>query len=81
MHYCQQAQCVHQFSVGYLTTVRGHFNRDIKVKEEKGVMFPSSFDGKDWDELSFEDQVYGPQNIVDGKIGIVRCKKTKEKTC
>ena len=42
-------------------------------------MLPSSFDGKDWDELSFEEQVYGPQNIVDEKIGIVRCKKTKEK--
>ena len=23
-------------------------------------MLPSSFDGKNWDELSFEEQVYGP---------------------
>ena len=38
----------------------GHFKEDIKVKEEIGVMLPSSFDGKDWDELSFEEQVYGP---------------------
>ena len=38
----------------------GHFKKDIKVKEEIGVMLPSSFDGKDWDELSFEEQVYGP---------------------
>ena len=38
----------------------GHFKKDIKVKEEIGVMLPSSFDGKDWDELSFEEQVHGP---------------------
>jgi hypothetical protein len=38
----------------------GHFKKDIKVKEEIGVMLPSSFDGKDWDELSFEEQVYAP---------------------
>jgi len=31
----------------------GHFKKDIKVKEEIGVMLTSSFDGKDWDELSF----------------------------
>jgi len=37
----------------------GHFKKDIKVKEEIGVMLPSSFDGRDWDELSFEEQVYG----------------------
>ena len=34
--------------------------RIFKVKEEIGVMLPSSFDGKDRDELSFEEQVYGP---------------------
>ena len=38
----------------------GHFKKDIKVKEEIGVMLPPSFDGKDWGELSFEEQVYGP---------------------
>jgi hypothetical protein len=38
----------------------GHFKKDIKVKEEIGVMLPSSFDGKDWNKLSFEEQVYGP---------------------
>ncbi|MDC1382390.1 hypothetical protein N8500_02785 [Candidatus Puniceispirillum sp.] len=38
----------------------GHFKKDIKVKEEIGLMLPSSFDGKDWGELSFEEQVHGP---------------------
>ena len=38
----------------------GHLKKDINVKKEIGVMLPSSFDGKDWDELSFEEQVYGP---------------------
>jgi hypothetical protein len=38
----------------------GHFKKDINVKSEIGVMLPSSFDGKDWDELSFEEQIQGP---------------------
>ena len=38
----------------------GHFKKDIKVKEEIGVMLPSSFGRKDWDELSFEEQAKGP---------------------
>ena len=38
----------------------GHFKKDIKVKEEIGVMLPSSFDGKDWHELTFEEKVHGP---------------------
>ena len=37
----------------------GHFKKDIKVKEEIGAMLSSSFDGKDWDELLSEEQVYG----------------------
>ena len=38
----------------------GHFKKDIRIKEEIGVMLPPSFDGKDWDELSFGEQVHGP---------------------
>ena len=38
----------------------GHFKKDIKVKEEIGVMLPSSFDGMDSDELSAEQIVHGP---------------------
>jgi hypothetical protein len=38
----------------------GHFEKDIRAKEEIGVMLPSSLDGRDWDELSFEEQVHGP---------------------
>ena len=37
-----------------------HFKKDINVKSEIGVMLPSSFDGKNWDDLSFEQQVQGP---------------------
>ena len=37
-----------------------HFKKDINVKAEIGVMLPSSFDGKNWDNLSFEQQVQGP---------------------
>ena len=45
---------------GMRRAFHGHFKKDIKVKEEIGVMLPSSFDGKDWNKLSFEEQVYGP---------------------
>ena len=38
----------------------GHFKKDIKVKEEIGVMLPSSFDGIDNDELTIEQIVHGP---------------------
>ena len=38
----------------------GHFKKDINVKSEIGVMLPSSFDGKDSDELSIEQIVHGP---------------------
>ena len=37
-----------------------HFKKDVNVKSEIGVMLSSSLDGKDWDGLSFEEQVYGP---------------------
>ena len=37
-----------------------HFKKDINVKSEIGVMLPSSFDGTNWDDLSFEQQVQGP---------------------
>ena len=45
---------------GMRRAFHGHFKKDIKVKEEIGVMLPSSFDGKDWNKLSFEEQVCGP---------------------
>jgi hypothetical protein len=38
----------------------GHFKKDIKVKEEIGVMLPSSFDDREWNDLTFEEQVHGP---------------------
>lgn len=38
----------------------GHFKKDIKVKEEIGVMLPSSFDALEWNDLTFEEQVHGP---------------------
>jgi hypothetical protein len=38
----------------------GHFKKDINVKSEIGVMFPSSFDGKEWNDLTFEEQIHGP---------------------
>ena len=41
-------------------SVYGHFKKSIAVKEEIGVMLPSSFDDKEWDELSFQEQVNGP---------------------
>jgi hypothetical protein len=37
----------------------GHFKKDIKVKEEIGVMLPSSFDDREWNDLTFEEQVHG----------------------
>ena len=38
----------------------GHSKKDINVKSEIGVMLPSSFDGKDSDELTIEQIVHGP---------------------
>ena len=38
----------------------GHFKKDIDVKSEIGVMLPSSFDGKEWNDLTFEEQIHGP---------------------
>jgi hypothetical protein len=37
-----------------------HFKKDINVKSEIGVMLPSSFDGKEWDDLTFGEQIHGP---------------------
>ena len=37
-----------------------HFKKDINVKSEIGVMLPSSFDGKEWNDLTFEEQIHGP---------------------
>ena len=38
----------------------GHFKKDINVKSEIGVMLPSSFDGKDSDDLTMEELIHGP---------------------
>ena len=38
----------------------GHFKKDIKVKEEIGVMRLSSFDDREWNDLTFEEQIHGP---------------------
>ncbi len=38
----------------------GHFKKDIKVKEEICVMRPSSFDEREWNDLTFEEQTHGP---------------------
>ena len=38
----------------------GHFKKDINVKSEIGVMLPPSFDGKEWSDLTFEEQIHGP---------------------
>ena len=37
-----------------------HFKKDINLKSEIGVLLPSSFDGKDSDELTIEQIVHGP---------------------
>ena len=38
----------------------GHFKKDINIKSEIGFMLPSSFDGKEWNDLNFEEQIQGP---------------------
>ena len=38
----------------------GHFKKDINVKSEIGVMLPLSFDGKEWSDSTFEEQIHGP---------------------
>ena len=38
----------------------GQFKKDIRVKDEIGVMLPSSFDGREVEDLSFEKQANGP---------------------
>ena len=37
-----------------------HFKMDINIKSEIGFMLPSSFDGKEWNDLNFEEQIQGP---------------------
>ena len=36
------------------------FKKDIKVSKEIGVMLPSSFDDKEFEELTIEEIVDGP---------------------
>ncbi|MDC3234638.1 hypothetical protein OBB02_01175 [Candidatus Puniceispirillum sp.] len=38
----------------------GFFKKDINVKSEIGVMLPSSFDRKEWNDVTFEDQIHRP---------------------
>jgi hypothetical protein len=37
-----------------------HFKKDIKVSEEIGVMLPSSFDDKEFEDLTIEEIADGP---------------------
>ena len=38
----------------------GQFKKDIKIDDKIGIMLPSSFDDKDWNNLSFEERASGP---------------------
>ncbi len=38
----------------------GHFKKDINVKSEIGVMLPSSFAGKERNDLTFQERTHGP---------------------
>ena len=38
----------------------GYFWRDMQIEDKIGVMLPSSFDDKDWNELTFEEKALGP---------------------
>ena len=44
------------------------FKKDIRVDNEIGVMLPSSFDGKDCDELTIEQIVHGPPEYSQWEI-------------
>ena len=46
-----------------------HFKKDINVKSEIGVMPPSSFDGKEWNELNFEGHIQGPSEYSQWEQG------------
>ena len=37
-----------------------HFKMDINIKSDIGFMLPSSFYGKEWNDLTFEEQIHGP---------------------
>ncbi len=37
-----------------------HFKKDIKVSEDIGVMLPSSFYGREFEDLSIEEIANGP---------------------
>ena len=41
-------------------SLHGHFKKDINVKSEIGVLLPSSFDGRECNDLSFKEQVHRP---------------------
>ena len=38
----------------------GPFKKDIKVKEKIGLMLPSSFDDREWNDLTFGEQMHWP---------------------
>ena len=38
----------------------GYLKKDINGKSEIGVMLHSSFDGKEWNDLTFEELIQGP---------------------
>ena len=37
-----------------------YFKKDINVESEIGVIQPPSFDGREWSDLTFEEQIHGP---------------------
>ena len=37
-----------------------HFKKDIKVSEDIGVMLPSSFDDREFEDLTIEEIADGP---------------------
>ena len=39
---------------------KDYFKKDIKVSKDIGVMLPSSFDGREFEDLSIEEIVSGP---------------------
>ena len=43
-----------------LRSFHSHFKKNINVKSEIGVMLPSYFDGKEWNDLTFEEQIHCP---------------------
>ena len=46
----------------------GKFGKNIRVKLKIGVMLPSSFDGNERNDLTFEEQIHGHLNTFSRRI-------------